>query len=74
MPTFDFPLIANPLLAVMDAMIWLPCLITGFATGTGVFWLLTTLRTEDLQQYDEWRYDVTRINALRNSDVIYRLF
>jgi tight adherence protein C len=74
MPIFDVPAITSPLLAAMDAMIWVPCLVTGIATAVGAYWLLTTLRAEDVQQDDEWRYDVTRINALRKSDVIYRLF
>jgi tight adherence protein C len=33
-----------------------------------------TLYSEDLSQTDEWRYDVTRINALRDQSVIYRIF
>ncbi|MDA1054685.1 MAG: type II secretion system F family protein [Planctomycetota bacterium] len=33
-----------------------------------------TLYSEDLSQTDEWRYDVTRINALREQSVIYRIF
>jgi tight adherence protein C len=74
MPIFDTPFITSALLAAMDPMIWGPCLWTGLATGAGVYWLLTTLRTDDLQQDDEWRYDVTRINALRSSDVVFRLF
>jgi tight adherence protein C len=33
-----------------------------------------TLYSEDLSQTDEWRYDITRINALREQSVIYRIF
>ena len=32
------------------------------------------LRSEDLQQGAEWRYDVSRINELRRVDPFYRLF
>ena len=32
------------------------------------------LRSEDLQQGIEWRYDVSRINELRRMDLFYRLF
>ena len=32
------------------------------------------LRSEDLQQGIEWRYDISRINELRRLDVFYRLF
>lgn len=74
MPIFDFPVIANPLLATGRAFMLIPCLASGIATGAGVFWLLATLRAEGLEQDDEWRYDISRINALRSSDWIFRLF
>jgi tight adherence protein C len=74
MPTFELLFETNPLLATMDAMMWIPSLITGMAVGSGVYWLLTTLQADDVQQDDEWRYDVTRIQSLRQSDVIFRLF
>jgi tight adherence protein C len=62
------------LLATIDPVQWLPCLMTGVATGSAVYWLLTTLRAEELQQDDEWRFDATRIQSLRKSDILYRLF
>ena len=37
-------------------------------------WILWVLRREDLQQADEWRYDVSRVNELRRQDDIFRLF
>jgi len=48
------------------------------AIGTGValvtWWILEALRTDDLQQKDnEWRYDVSRINALRKLDPLFRV-
>ena len=39
-----------------------------------VWWVVAALTTEDLEQDDEWRYDVSRINALRRLDPMYRLF
>jgi tight adherence protein C len=50
------------------------CLLAGAALALATHWLLTTLATEDLSQGAEWRYDVTRINELRRSDPLYRLF
>lgn len=49
------------------------CLGAGAAAASAAQWLLTTLASEDLQQGQEWRYDVSRINELRRLDVIYRL-
>ena len=74
MPIFDFPAILSPLLATGGAFMLIPCLASGMATGAGVYWLLATLRAEGLEQDDEWRYDISRINALRSSDWIFRLF
>lgn len=50
------------------------CGMLGAATGTLAWWVLRALATDDLQQGDEWRYDVSRINALRKIDPLYRLF
>jgi tight adherence protein C len=49
-------------------------LLAGTAVFIAVYWLLTTLATDDLSQGAEWRYDVSRINELRRSDLLYRLF
>jgi tight adherence protein C len=49
------------------------CLGTGAATAGAAQWFFTALASEDLQQDQEWRYDVSRINELRRLDVIYRL-
>ena len=38
------------------------------------WWVVRVLRSEDLQQGAEWRYDVSRINELRRVDPFYRLF
>lgn len=74
MPTFDAIAAVSSLSGSDGALIWLPCLVTGAATAVGVYWLISTLKAEDLQQDDEWRYDVSRINALRKADPLFRLF
>ncbi len=50
------------------------CLAMGLAVATVAWWVVRVLRSEDLQQGMEWRYDVSRINELRRTDVFYRLF
>ena len=46
--------------------------------GLSVFVLVqtvtTALETDDLEQYDDWRYDVSRINELRRISPLYRFF
>jgi len=53
-------------------------LVASLVVGGALFlagWLLTgVLRSEDLEQGIEWRYDVSRINELRRIDVFYRVF
>src|SRR5687768_4565357 len=48
--------------------------VIGLFVGVLVWWMISALRTDDLQQDLEWRYDVNRINALRRIDVVFRLF
>jgi tight adherence protein C len=45
----------------------------GVAAGILVRWVLVALASDDLQQGLEWRYDVSRINELRQLDPFYRL-
>ena len=52
----------------------LASLLIGGAAGLFIWWVIAALRTEDLQQDLEWRYDVNRINALRKLDAVFRLF
>jgi tight adherence protein C len=52
----------------------LGCLAIGGALGVLVWWVLQAFATEDLEQQDEWRYDISRINGLRKTDGFYRLF
>ncbi len=46
----------------------------GLAVAMAAWWVLSVLRSEDLQQGIEWRYDVSRINELRRIDLFYRFF
>ena len=46
----------------------------GAAVATVVWWVVCVMRSEDLQQGIEWRYDVSRINELRRADWFFRLF
>ena len=48
----------------------IPSTLNGFFA----WWLFRVLRSEDLEQGEQWQYDVTRINELRQLDPIYRLF
>ena len=49
-------------------------LLVGAAVAVFCWWLFAVLKSEDLQQGAEWRYDVSRINELRRADVVYRVF
>jgi len=53
---------------------WIACGLMGLAAAWIAWGLVRVLQTEDLQQGEEWRYDVTRINELRRMDVMYRVF
>jgi len=46
----------------------------GGAVTVLAWWIWQALSTDDVAQDAEWRYDVSRINALRKADPIYRLF
>jgi len=60
-------------LAAMD--LWfVPSVFLGASAGVLAWWVVTALSTDDLQQEDEWRYDVSRINELRRLDMTYRTF
>jgi tight adherence protein C len=55
-----------------------PAIVASVFWGMALFVILrtvaNTLRTDDLEQDLEWRYDVNRINELRKSDFLYRIF
>ncbi len=52
-------------------------LASGFL-GAGIFLLwwsiVRVLASDELTQWDEWRYDVSRINELRKASPLYRVF
>jgi tight adherence protein C len=50
------------------------CTLAGGAAFVASWWVARVLRSEDLRQGEEWRYDVSRINELRRLDTTYRLF
>ena len=70
--------LALPLLAASPDGISIVQLVASATMGMALFlvvrWVLRALQTEDLQQGDEWRYDVSRINELRRLDTSYRVF
>jgi len=66
------PLAVNPLTG--GVWPWLGCLCMGAAAGLLGWWTFRVLRSEDLKQGAEWRYDVSRINELRRLDPLYRMF
>jgi tight adherence protein C len=73
----SFLLSNHSLLAVSPGdQLWL--LIGCFLMGLGIFLgsrtLLVSMASDDLEQDDDWRYDVSRINELRRASVMYRVF
>ena len=62
------------LIALMDAAALLPTTVAGGAVFVFAFWVVKVLETDDLEQGNEWRYDVSRINELRRNDLFFRLF
>ena len=52
----------------------LASLAVGLSIGIVVWWIFQVLQSDELQQQDEWRYDVSRINELRRADVTFRTF
>jgi tight adherence protein C len=52
----------------------LASLLIGAAAFLAAWWVVRALASEDLQQGDQWRYDVSRTNELRRLDATYRLF
>ena len=63
---------ANPVQS--DALALLPCTVLAAALAIVAWWVIRALTTEDLEQSAEWRYDISRINALRKIDPTFRLF
>lgn len=61
-------------IAASSVLHLLASVLVGTAVAVAGWWLIRVLRTEDLQQEAEWRYDVSRINELRRLDASYRVF
>ena len=61
------------LIATVDAAALVPTLVAGAAVAVFVYWVVKILETDDLEQGNEWRYDVGRMNELRRSDLFFRL-
>ncbi len=59
---------------MIDTLGILAALLIGGTVGILVWWILQALAPEEMQQGDEWRYDVSRMNALCQSDLLYRMF
>ena len=73
MQIFSANLIVS-LFAVVDSLALVPSIVLGIALGVIVWWILAALRRDDLQQADQWRFDVSRINELRRVSPLFRLF
>jgi tight adherence protein C len=69
---------ASPLLAAAAPLQSVPQVLACVLIGVAVFVLMrtitNTLHTDDMEQDDDWRYDVNRINELRRTDFLYRYF
>ena len=63
----------TPLLAVGESLALAACGFAGAAITVLLWWVASALASDDVEQDDEWRYDVSRINGLRRSDVLFRL-
>ncbi len=70
----DFFLAPSSLLAVGGGLELFASLVMGSALGLVGWWFFQIFQVEELQQGDQWRYDISRINELRRIDSMYRLF
>jgi tight adherence protein C len=64
-------------LAQLQEPLWVPmaaCLLVFAAGFVLVRTISNTLASDELQQGDQWRYDVSRINELRKVSAFYRIF
>ena len=53
---------------------WAASGLVGAAILLASWWLFASLATEDAEQEDDWRFDVSRINELRRIDSLFRMF
>lgn len=63
-----------PLFATGIGLELFASLVMGSALGLVGWWFFQIFQVEELQQGDQWRYDISRINELRRADSMYRLF
>lgn len=68
------PSLATPTSTVAIGLLVAACSTMGASVFLLTRWVVAALASEDLEQGDEWRYDVSRINDLRRHDLFYRLF
>ena len=61
-------------LTLTTALLPVACLLMGAAVYIFARTIRNSLYSENLQQGDEWRYDINRINSLREHSLIYQLF
>jgi tight adherence protein C len=62
------------LIGAIDSAAMIPTLAAMGAMFAFAWWVYIALKTGDLEQGDEWRFDVSRINDLRKKDSTFRLF
>ena len=61
-------------LAAADPAAAIPTVVTAASVFMFTWWVARSLQTGDLEQGNEWRFDVSRINDLRRTDSMYRIF
>ena len=62
------------LFAAIDPAALIPTAVVIAAVFSFVYWIVRALESGDLEQGEEWRFDVSRINDLRAKDSFYRMF
>ena len=62
------------IIANIDSGAFVPTFVVCAAVFSLVYWVVSMMATADMEQGSDWRFDVSRINDLRRSDTIYRLF
>jgi tight adherence protein C len=67
-------LIASAPLTRAIAIQGVASVLMGSCVAMLFLWVVRVLRSDDLAQGAEWRYDVSRMNELRRADMLYRLF
>jgi tight adherence protein C len=55
-------------------LFWIACGLMGAGMFALAWTIYRTLSSEDTEQDDQWRYDVSRINELRKASLMYRTF